>query len=52
VQTALAAPDLRDRLGTLGADPWPVSSQELGARVREDFERMGKAIKAAGIRPE
>lgn len=52
VQTALAAPDLRDRLGTLGADPWPVSSPELGARVREDFERMGKAIKAAGIRPE
>jgi tripartite-type tricarboxylate transporter receptor subunit TctC len=49
---SLAAPDLRDRLGTLGADPWPVSSEELGTRAREDFVRMGKLIKAAGLGPE
>ncbi|MFN9154683.1 MAG: tripartite tricarboxylate transporter substrate binding protein, partial [bacterium] len=49
---SLAAPDVRERLSTLGADPWPVSAEELGARAREDFARMGKVIKAAGLVPE
>lgn len=49
---SLAAQDLRDRLGTLGADPWPVTGAELGARARDDYARMGKLIKAAGLGPE
>lgn len=49
---SLAAPDVRERLGTLGADAWPVSAEELGTRAREDFVRMGKIIKAAGLQPE
>ncbi|MBC7778583.1 MAG: tripartite tricarboxylate transporter substrate binding protein [Proteobacteria bacterium] len=49
---SLAAPDLRDRLVALGSDPWPTTPQELTTRVREDFERMGKVIKTAGIAPE
>ena len=49
---SLAAPDVRERLATLGADPWPVPAEELGARAREDFARMAKVIKAAGLVPE
>ena len=49
---SLAAPDLRERLSTLGADPWPTTARELEQRTREDFERMGKVIRAAGIQPE
>jgi tripartite-type tricarboxylate transporter receptor subunit TctC len=49
---SLAAPDVRERLATLGADAWPVSAEELGTRAREDFVRMGKIIKTAGLQPE
>lgn len=52
VVKSLAAPDVRERLGTLGADAWPVSAEELGTRAREDFVRMGKIIKSAGLQPE
>lgn len=49
---SLSAADVRERLSTLGADPWPVSAEELGARARDDFARMAKVIKAAGLGPE
>ena len=49
---SLAAPDVRERLAALGADAWPVSAEELGTRAREDFVRMGKIIKTAGLQPE
>jgi len=49
---SLAAPDLRDRLSTLGADAWPTTPKELETRAREDLERMGKVIKTSGIQPE
>ncbi|MBC7782107.1 MAG: tripartite tricarboxylate transporter substrate binding protein [Proteobacteria bacterium] len=49
---ALNSPDLRERLIGLGADPFPISPQEFNVRVREDYERIGKVVKAAGIVPE
>lgn len=49
---ALAAGDLRERFATLGAEPWIATPKELDNRVRLDFERLGKMIKAAGIQPE
>ena len=48
----LAAPDLRERFATLGAEPWVATAKELDNRVRLDFDRLGKVIKAAGIQPE
>ena len=48
----LAQPDVRDRLATLGAEPMPSTSQELGAVVRKDAERWGKIIKATGMQPD
>lgn len=49
---ALAAPDLRERFATLGADPFPTTPQELADLTRSDLERLAKTIRAAGIKPE
>ena len=49
---SLTAPDLRERFATLGAEPWVATAKELDNRVRLDFDRLGKVIKAAGIQPE
>jgi tripartite-type tricarboxylate transporter receptor subunit TctC len=49
---ALASTDMRDRLASVGSDPWPTTPKELDTRAREDFERMGKVIRAAGIKDE
>lgn len=49
---ALAAPDLRERFATLGADPFPTTPQELADLTRSDVERLAKTIRAAGIKPE
>jgi len=49
---ALAAPDLRERFATLGADPFPTTPQELADLTRTDLERLAKTIRAAGINPE
>jgi tripartite-type tricarboxylate transporter receptor subunit TctC len=49
---AISAPDTRERFASLGADPWLASGKELEARARQDSERLGKAIRAAGIQPE
>ncbi|MCX7199080.1 MAG: tripartite tricarboxylate transporter substrate binding protein [Proteobacteria bacterium] len=49
---SLAAPDLRERFATLGAEPWVATAKELDTRVRLDFDRLGKVIRASGIQPE
>src|ERR1051325_19756 len=49
---ALAAPDLRERFSTLGADPYPTTPQQLTDLVRADMEKLAKTIKAAGIARE
>lgn len=49
ISKALKAPALRDRLLTLGIQPWPGSPQELGALVRSEKARFAKLIEAAGI---
>jgi len=49
---ALAAPDLRERFSTLGADPYPTTPQQLNELVRADMAKLAKTIKAAGIQRE
>lgn len=49
---SLAAADLRERLVAVGADPWPTTPKELDARARDDFDRMGKLIRAAVIKSD
>ena len=49
---SLAAADLRERFATLGQEPFVASARELDLLVRQDVEKMAKAIKSAGIQPE
>jgi tripartite-type tricarboxylate transporter receptor subunit TctC len=49
---ALAAPDLRERFASVGADPFPISAREFSEMVREDVANLAKTIEAAGIKPE
>ena len=49
---AVENPDLRDRLTQLGATPVGSSPQELGAYVRAELDRWGRAVKAANLKLE
>jgi len=49
---SLATQDMRERLVSVGADPWLTTAKELETRARNDFERMGKLISSAGIKAE
>jgi tripartite-type tricarboxylate transporter receptor subunit TctC len=48
----LADPQVRERLRGTGAEPVGSTPEQLGAKIRAEVERMGKVIKAAGIRSE
>jgi tripartite-type tricarboxylate transporter receptor subunit TctC len=49
---SLAAPDLRERFGALGAEPWVATGKDVDTRARRDYDSLGKVIKAAGIKQE
>jgi tripartite-type tricarboxylate transporter receptor subunit TctC len=49
---ALASNELRERFANVGAEPYFSSPQELAVTTRNDYERLAKVIKAAGIQPE
>jgi len=46
---ALDLPDVRERLTSLGVDPWPGTPEELQQLLRADIERYGKVVRAAGL---
>src|SRR5688572_21797457 len=52
VAKALGAPDVRERLAALGADPVGSTPEEAAARIESEFPRYAAAIKKAGIRPQ
>ncbi|MCA2971137.1 MAG: tripartite tricarboxylate transporter substrate binding protein [Acidobacteriaceae bacterium] len=45
-------PDVRERLQNLGTDPKSSSPEEFDRFIRSQIERLGKVIKAAGIKSE
>ena len=47
---ALNAPDVNDKLMTQGLIPTPMSPEQLGQFIREDYERWAKVIKAANVK--
>lgn len=49
---AMRAPAVRERLGTLGAEPTASTPAEAAALIRADHDRWGPVISAAGIVPE
>jgi len=48
----LAAADTRKLYFDLGEEPVHGSPEDFGKLIREDYERMGKLVKLAGIKPE
>jgi tripartite-type tricarboxylate transporter receptor subunit TctC len=52
IKTALAAPNVRDKLKNLGADPLPLTSAQFDAQVRKEIETNTKVAKAANIKVE
>jgi len=53
VQKALADPEVRRLYAAQGLVPLgSASPEELGKFFREDFDRIGKLVNVAGIKPE
>ena len=47
-----SAAELRERLAALGAEPLGTTPQELDAFMRAQVEKMAKAVKESGARPD
>jgi tripartite-type tricarboxylate transporter receptor subunit TctC len=52
VTTALADPELRDKLVASGAIPAPSSSAEFATLMREELDRWGRVVRAHNIKGE
>jgi tripartite-type tricarboxylate transporter receptor subunit TctC len=44
------SPDTRARLIAASVDPVTLTPDELGAKIRRDYERWGRVVKAAGVK--
>jgi tripartite-type tricarboxylate transporter receptor subunit TctC len=52
VARVLAAPDVRERLATLGAEPMRLTAAEFARFVRSETEAAARIMQAAGIKPQ
>ena len=52
IAKALKQPDVRERLVQLGNDPLGTTPEEAAARIKREFPRFAKAIKAANIKAD
>jgi tripartite-type tricarboxylate transporter receptor subunit TctC len=50
IRRALLAPDVRERLASLGADLDTSSPETFGALLREEFSKWTRVVKSAGIK--
>ena len=50
VHKALADKDLRERLTVRGAEPAPGTPEQLGAQLKNDYNKWGPIVKAAGVK--
>jgi tripartite-type tricarboxylate transporter receptor subunit TctC len=48
----LNAPDFKERLATLGAEPAPMKPDEFARHVRADIQRWAKVVKESGATAE
>lgn len=48
---AVTTPEVQAKLVTAGVDVDPLSPQQLAAKLATDFERWGKVVRAAGMKP-
>ena len=52
VLASLNAPDFKERLATLGAEPAPMKTDEFARYVRADIQKWAKVVKASGATAE
>ena len=52
INKALASPDLKEKLLSVGVQPLGTSPEQFGTFIRSEATRYAKIIKAAGIKPE
>jgi tripartite-type tricarboxylate transporter receptor subunit TctC len=52
VLAALAAPDVAEKIRNLGQTPAPLGAEEFDRAIRADYERWGRVVKSAGLKPE
>ena len=52
VQRALQAPEVRDRLANLGAEPMPMTTADFKTFVKSELEVNRKIVQAAGIKAQ
>ena len=50
IAAALAAPDVKERLASAGADPAPTSPEDLGRLVREEIAKWSKVVADSGAK--
>jgi tripartite-type tricarboxylate transporter receptor subunit TctC len=52
INRALAAPDVQERIEKIGGLPGPVKTpDEIQSMMKSDYERWGRVVRAAGIKP-
>jgi tripartite-type tricarboxylate transporter receptor subunit TctC len=52
VARALALPDIRERVAGLAGEPGGNSPEQFATYIREQYAKMGKLVKDAGVRAE
>jgi tripartite-type tricarboxylate transporter receptor subunit TctC len=52
INTALTAPDVKERLNAVGVDVVGGSADAFGERLRREFATYGHAMKASGVQPQ
>ena len=49
VLKVLQSPEMKERLNTLGAEPWPMQPAQFDAYIKAEIETISKLVKAANI---
>jgi len=52
VRAAVSSKDVEESFARLGATPWPLGSEELGAQIAREVRQWAAVVKDAGIRIE
>jgi tripartite-type tricarboxylate transporter receptor subunit TctC len=52
IVAALAQPDMRERLVTLGNDPVASTPEEFAQRIKDEIQIWGDVVRRAGIKPQ
>jgi tripartite-type tricarboxylate transporter receptor subunit TctC len=52
ITRAVRAPDMKERLNSLGLDVVASTPEEFGAYIKSETEKWAKVIKTMGIKPE